>query len=908
MSLLHRFPADPGPASACPPALLPESRRRLLGGKAATLVELAESGFPVPPGIVLDCEFFAPWFADLAATPAWAAFVGSQPASCGQHCTELQALLLSMPWTTEQQEALDRLASGLGHVGDCYAVRSSAADEDLGHASFAGSYLTRLGVSVQGLEQAIRDCCASALDARVLAYRQASGLERELPRMAVIVQRQLPSAVAGVGFSLNPLSNDHDELVIDASPGLGEAVVAGQVQPDHWLVDRHSMSVLDFHAGDARLCLELADAGGVRERAGDRAPGPCLDAAQLAELAGLILRVEKHCAMPVDIEWAYAGSALYLLQARPITRYLPLAPELLSAPGAPRRLYADAALSKGLTMNAPVSTLGLDVLRRSMDAILHHFLGIWHSPSKTDAATAAHADSAGQPASDDSLLLFAGARMYMNLSPILWLLSPAVLARGSAPTDQLMARILHAVDRKRYRSLRRPAWLGAGLLLRLPRMLWRMGGLLGSLLATLLAPQRAHRRHRQLVEEVEARLREPVAAGLPAENLLQRCLDIVVPSFDRLMAALLVGQLSPRALLRLPDGEPATLAEKLEHGHAGNVVVEMGIALHRLAGLLDRAELADAGSLSHRIEARQMPAPFLAAWDDFRARYGGRGPQEMDLASPRFGDDPSLLLGQMAQLTGSKALDPAVLHLRQAREREQALTALLQGLGPLRRALLRAIHRRQLLFAGARDTPKHLLLLGYRALRRRWLEEGRQLARSGRLDDPADIFDLKIEEICSARSNPALDLRALRAPRVRHARLLRACVRSFPQVIDSRGRILRPRPTVEEPGVLRGMGVSAGTARGPVKLLGRADEKPIEPGDVLVAHTTDPGWTPLFVNACAIVLEVGGMLQHGAVVAREYGKPCVVGIERISERLRDGELVEVDGASGSVRRLAACRA
>lgn len=164
-------------------------------------------------------------------------------------------------------------------------------------------------------------------------------------------------------------------------------------------------------------------------------------------------------------------------------------------------------------------------------------------------------------------------------------------------------------------------------------------------------------------------------------------------------------------------------------------------------------------------------------------------------------------------------------------------------------------------------------------------------------DDPRLVLRLVENE------DGSLDLRKICEERTRFRKKLEAHVTSFPPVIDSRGRILRPPPSNDVPGLLRGTPVSSGVVTGPVKVLQAPDDKPIEKGDVLVAYTTDPGWTPLFVNAAAIVLEVGGVLQHGAVVAREYGKPCVVGIDRVTEKLRGGETIEVDGAAGTVRIL-----
>ncbi len=162
---------------------------------------------------------------------------------------------------------------------------------------------------------------------------------------------------------------------------------------------------------------------------------------------------------------------------------------------------------------------------------------------------------------------------------------------------------------------------------------------------------------------------------------------------------------------------------------------------------------------------------------------------------------------------------------------------------------------------------------------------------------------MTFRDLESAALDPSLDLREVREERTRFLKILQAQVTEFPQVIDSRGRILHPPPREEKPGELSGMAVSPGVVTGRVKMLRDPHEKPVNKGDVLVAYTTDPGWTPLFVNAAAVVLEVGGILQHGAVVAREYGKPCVVGIDRATTKLHDGQRVEVDGTAGVIRLL-----
>lgn len=858
-----------------------------VGGKGGSLIRLAAAGLAVPPGAVLTTAFFTAWLDEIMASPSWAALDAAAPEDRVAACRELKRLAATLPLTGAQEHALTALRRELGTADDEFlAVRSSAPEEDSMSASFAGLYETRLGVRARDLETAVRDCFASTLDARVLTYKREHGLDPFSPRVAVIVQQQVDSDVAGVGFSLNPVSNDYDEAVIESSWGLGPSVVDGRVSADHFIVDKASGRIVAETLGEKTLSVRLDPAGGTIERREDRPAERTLDDRAVAEITSTIVRIETLYDCPVDVEWAYAGGAFHVLQARPITTYVPLPPELLTVPGERRRLYMDGALSKGLTMNAPVSVLGLDALHRSVTTIIESWLG----PIRRG------------PSSEGGLLLVAGARMYMDLSSILWLATPGMLAKGSAPNDTLMSRILAGIDRERYRSAARPPWAGARLLWLVPRLLWGLRGLLWSSIKAAAAPERAYRAYRRTVENVDTAVRDLGREDLPVDELQRRSDRHFVETFDTLMAAVLVGQWSPRMLVRRKSPEEQRLAEKLERGVPGNVVVEMGSALHRLARLVDPSDFDDLSRLVDRIEQRQMPRPFLNAWDDFVARYGCRGPQEMDIASTRYADDPRLMLGQMAQMAVADGLDPEALHGLQARERQEAYEALMRRFGPLRRTLLRRLYRLNELFAGSRDTPKYFAVLGNYVLRRRALAVGQRLVEAGRLDAASDVFDLKFDELRAALDDATLDLRSLREDRVRFTQKLRAHVRVFPAVIDSRGRILRPEAPAAEPGLLRGMPVSSGVVSGPVKVLHRADEKPVERGDVLVAYTTDPGWTPLFVNAAAVVLEVGGVVQHGAVVAREYGKPCVVGIDRVTDRLRDGEIVEVDGAAGTVRR------
>ena len=830
-----------------------------VGGKGYSLIRMVEGGLPVPPGVVLTTDFFASWFDEIQTSATWTALVDATPDKWATLCNELKELCSALPLTATQRQALLDLRQNLAALGDdvLFAVRSSSPEEDLAQASFAGGYETRLGVRPTDLDDAVRHCFASSLDERVLVYKKEHGFDVLSPRLAVVVQKQIDSEVAGVGFSLNPLTNDYDEAVINANWGLGESVVAGLVSPDHFIVDKVGRQVVDKKLGAKQVSIWLGPDGGTIERQGHR-----------------------------SAEFTLSDAQLHVLQARPITTYVPLAPEMLTQPGERRRLYADAALSKGMTINEPISPMVLDWMEDLLSSFLEDFFKIELTPEK-------------------GLIFIAGGRMYMNFSNMMWLASPKKMSKSSAPNDVLLAEILANIDEKRYRAATRPPWMRFGILWSVPRLLWLLRGVFWNMLWPILSPQRAHRAYQRKVNAYEVEFTENLDYGLPLDEFRRTYTATMwrQPTLPALMASL-VALGSVNRVVGRKYAEVDALAEKLQLGFTGNVIVEMGIALFRLAKLLDASDFEDLTRLAERVENRQMSAEFLSAWDAFLATYGWRGPLEMDLASRRYADDPGLALRQMSFMTGDdEGYDPEAAHQRHVKERRRAYEELMSRSGWLRRLLLRRVHRIIDLFAGTRDTPKHQVVLFNYALRKRALIEGKRLVREGRLDAAEDVFDLTVRDLESANLDASLDLREVREERTRFLKILKAQVTEFPQVIDSRGRILRPPPREEKPGELSGMAVSPGVVTGPVKVLRDPHEKAVHKGDVLVAYTTDPGWTPLFVNAAAVVLEIGGVLQHGAVVAREYGKPCVVGIDRLMTKLHDGQRVEVDGTAGVIRLL-----
>ena len=447
-----------------------------VGGKGANLGELGRNGLPIPAGFVLTTAGYRQFveagtlqeqILSLAAAPPNGGRPDDDTAST-QIRTQIETSEIPVEVAVAICTAYNRLP---GVNPPAVAVRSSATAEDLPEASFAGQQETYLNVSgTEALLEAVKKCWASLWTARAMSYRRRLNIEPGAVSLAVVVQQQIDSEVSGVGFSLNPLTNDYDETVIDSNWGLGESVVAGRVSPDHFVVDKIGGRILDKKLGAKQVSIWSCPGGGTIERQDHRSAEFTLDDAQVGDLTEVICRIEAHYGKPMDIEWAYAGGELYVLQARPITAYVPLPSEMLTTGGERRRLYADAALSKGLTTNQPISPLGLSWVEQMYSPLMTKLLGMDSSPA-------------------GGLVFAAGSRLYMNVSNFIWFgMSTRAMAKSAAHTDALLGQILANIDPQQHRAATRPRWLRLRLVLLAPTLIWMLRRALWSALGTF-SPQ-----------------------------------------------------------------------------------------------------------------------------------------------------------------------------------------------------------------------------------------------------------------------------------------------------------------------------------------------------------------------------------------------------------------------------------
>ncbi|MBN1583003.1 MAG: hypothetical protein JXA89_20005 [Anaerolineae bacterium] len=857
-----------------------------VGGKALALITMTREGLPVPPGFVLTVAFFEPWMVALQATLDWKAVQRAAADELGQATQALQSLCRDLEFTPYQQQELDRMLGTFQASCDVplFAVRSSSPEEDLEGASFAGGYETTLGVTVEKIKAAILHSFASSFDERVLVYKKEHGFPTNQSRIAVIVQQQIDADSAGVAFSLNPLNNCYDEAVINANYGLGESVVAGEVDPDVFVVDKLNRTIIDTQIGAKGTMITLNSDGGTTQSARPCDQQTCMTSTQVLELTDLLNRVEAYYHKPVDIEWAISQNKLYLLQVRPITTYLPLPEEMITAPGAPKYLYADSTLiEQGI--QEPLSVLGTDFV----GYILHVMGG----------------PLGGDVMGIDGIAFTAGGRYYMNLSHSMKMMGRnASLAPGSYGDESVMG-ILDSIDIDSYLAEKLPPKLEASKRKSLIKMLPIMLPVIKALVRPEAFLQKYQKNLPGHLRRFESVMDNSLSLAQQATNLTALLKFFFMDYGPPIMFA---PQFAQRRIKQIFAQDADLVNEHLLSlgiSLPGNQTAEMGAWMVELASYDTIKTHSSAETFVAQLEQRNLDSEFLQAWDRFMAEFGARCPREIDVATPRPNEQPALLFEQLKSMClaidAQKGTQSIFEKARTKRKvAYEALYKLALQKGKRKARILAKHYKTWITLGGYRETGKHYAIKVVDLFRKRVLDIAQAFVDAGRLDDAEQIFDLTVDDIDHALANATLDLRALAKERTV---LINKIKRSHlvARVIDSRGKTYTPPRKAAQEGELAGVSISPGVVQGKVKVLHRADEKPLLSGEILVTRATDPGWTPLFIHAGGIILEIGGALQHGAVVAREYGIPCVSGLDGATDRLKDGQLVEVDGTNGIVR-------
>jgi pyruvate,water dikinase len=725
------------------------------------------------------------------------------------------------------------------------AVRSSATAEDLPSASFAGQHDTFLDVTgEQAVLHAVRRCWASLWTDRAVAYRAANGVDPGTVRLAVVVQQMVDAAAAGVMFTADPLSSRRGRAVIEASPGLGESVVSGTVTPDHYVVDTAAGEILGRTAGPGSAL--------------------CLDDRHLRTLAGLAREVEAAFGdVPQDVEFAVdRKDRVWLVQARPITTS-PAAAGGVSAewqPPIPGSVWIRRQVVEH--MPGPLAPLFDELylsegLERSTDLIMRQLAG----------QTGFHLDDLVERPPFTTINGFAYSRADTNIAP-----------RKIPGLLRMIAKVYYAVLTQAeadWRGRALPAYLGT-----VER--WRTSDP-----ASLHAP--ALLRGVRELAAADAEYWFPVAIVVG----LAKVTDAL---FGRFLAlAIRRPELTSGLFLR---GFPSK-------GLDADAALESLAGLARSSEALKRSVLdTPPGDWVETLPSTPGGVALLDRLDAYFREYGHQI-YSLDFAEPTPADDPLPTLRSLQGRVGGEPVDVRGRHEALVRARDELTARTAASLDPVRRRAFLAAVSRARRFGRSRDDALFYLGAGWPVLRRLALELGRRLVEEGALDAADDVFYLHSAEIEAPRPEHAALARQRRALRDRRRRL------RPPAAVPVTGRMRLGRLDLSafetqkrnepESGRLDGFAVSPGQVTAPASVvLGPGDFGRMTPGSILVCPTTTPAWTPLFGQAKGLVTDIGGVLAHGSIVAREYGIPAVMGTGSATERIRQGQVVTVDGDRGTV--------
>ncbi len=867
----------------------------IAGGKAANLGELTQAGLPVPPGFCVTTSAYELVAEGADLESILAKLAATRPDDTAQLAELAEAartslLAISMPDTVARAITESYLALGNGEPIPV-AVRSSATAEDLPFASFAGQQDTYLNiVGVDAVLDAVRRCWASLWTNRAVSYRASNGIDHSAVRLAVVVQQMVQASVAGVLFTANPLTGRRRQAVIDASPGLGEAVVSGAVNPDHFVVGE----IIERRLGDKHIVIQASPGGGTQriERTED-SNEPCLSDAQIRALAELGAQVEAHYGAPQDTEWAIDDSGhLWLTQARPITTLYPL-PANAPTTDDVLRVYFSINVAQGVYR--PLTPMGISIFRVIASSVAT-FVGL----------------PPDDPLVGPPVLVDAGQRLFADVTtPLRSSLGRSLLMRAMRIMEAHTAVIFQqlATD-PRLALVPAPRWrLFRTALLLLVRSRAPL-----YIIQALLRPAATRARVRRM--EGQLRRLSEVPANANATDRLAKIESLFLGNTARVLSSLVpvifsalgFKALADKLLHNLAtDDERQTVLRALPY----NPTTEMDLALWALAELLQAepsvaqmVEETPPEQLAQEYRKGTLPPVLQQGLANFLRTYGHRGVAEIDLGLPRWSEDPTYILGVLANYLQLKnpELAPDIQFRRGAQDAEAMITELTQRAarkGWLRGKLVGFLLNRVRALAGLREVPKFYMIVLFARARALLWPVGEQLAQTGQLEAAEDIFFITLPEVHAALNGT--DFRqVVRERRASYEQELRR--RHVPRVLLSDGT--EPSSTLHIEGTsdstLTGTPASAGVVTAKARVILDPASAHLEPGEILVAPSTDPGWTPLFLTASGLVMEMGGPMSHGSVVAREYGIPAVVGVLGATQRITTGQQITVDGSGGTI--------
>jgi pyruvate,water dikinase len=846
-----------------------DNPRSLVGGKAFNLGKLIAAGLPVPRGFCVTTTAFDLFLASCPGRTELSHLLAQCSGDELGRFAELSRKVRSCLAEVRVPEVVKDAVLGEWRESDgewSFAVRSSATVEDAAGMSFAGQFESILNVrGADALLAAIKSCWLSLFSERALVYLARQRVSAEKVRMAVVVQEMVDAEHAGVVFTADPLTGATDRFVVEYVSGLGEGLVQGTVQPGRMVVEKRTGRVL-ASSGEQPL-----------------------SSATLKNLCDLARRTERLFSAPQDIEWAQRDGGVFLLQSRPITTKAPV------------RTWED----RQVWTNVNTGEVVPDVMTPMTWSMMQSLLGLVGSISRLMGADSTRAPLAG---------LVAG-KLYFNANTVLAAVKPFSFLHKGFP-DFVRALGGDLVEAYRQAPLAIPPEDLPDLGFRWPKYIPSWPRIFYDLI-THSSRRRGCAWLARFKKQTDELDRLDLGT-MSTPELTRFCVQFIREVFKKVDifylwtqgAALPVFQKACRDWL----GEPGLML-RLFAALGGLPVAEAGLSLWRLAVLAhaDRDTEAVVSSENNWPEVRarlcrtEPGRKFLAAWDAFMTEHGHHCRGEFELSNARWCETPDYILGLVrGYLRSLGQSDPLKNQRRLAEERERLTVQCRARLKhPIKRWIFSHSLRRAQELTVYREQLKNLGVRRFAFVRRVLLILGQRLHEQGSLSCCGDIFFLEVSELEPvATGGASFDWRGRIESRRREYEKNQKL--NPPRVVNGRFDPNAPAWPVAnaDAKLLTGIPVSPGIVTGAARVILRADEhEQVLPGEILIAPFTDPAWSPYFVTAAGVVMEQGGILSHGSIVAREYGLPAVTNVASATRVILTGDLVQVDGNCGCVSVL-----
>jgi pyruvate,water dikinase len=858
-----------------------KTKLMVVGGKGANLGEIAKvEGIRVPDGFCITTEAFKRIIGESSSINELINQLSllkvEDRAKIAELSSEIRRVIEATPIPAAINEEITQHLQQLGEE-DAYAVRSSATAEDLPTASFAGQQDTYLNIiGTKAILKYTSKCWASLFTDRAVTYRIQNGFDHRKVRLSVIVQRMVFPQTSGIMFTADPVTSNRKVISIDASYGLGEALVSGLVNPDIYKV--RGGSIVDKKISAKKLAVYALENGGtkVQEIEVDQQNRQSLTDERILQLEHIGRKIEEHFGCPQDIEWCLVDDKFYIVQSRPVTTLYPI-PE---ANDKENHVYVSVGHQQMMT--DPMKPLGISV---------------WQF-------------TAARPMGK------AGGRLFVDVTQMLALPnSRESLLNIMGQHDPLLKDALTTVMARGFIKLlpndEKEQSPGEGDEGKLPSIFSAQVEADPATVSGLI------KKNRSSIKELKQSIKTKSGPEL-FDFIKEDIQQLKKILFDPQNMAVIMTAINAASWINSKMMEwlgEKNAADTISQSVANNVTSEMGLALLDVADairpypeVVDYLQHVKDDDFLDELAKFDGGKEAKDAIDAYLGKYGMRCVGEIDISKPRWSEKPTILIPMI--LSNIKNFEPGESKrrfeqgLQEALEKEQELLDRLKQLPDGEEKAKEAKHMISLMrsFIGYREYPKYGLVNRYFIYKQALLKETEQLIQANVIHEKEDVYFLTLEEFQEVVRTKKLDYGII-AKRKDEYKIYEKL--TPPRVITSDGEIIAGEYKRENlpAEAIAGLPVSSGVVEGRARVILKMEDADLGEGDILVTSYTDPSWTPLFVSIKGLVTEVGGLNTHGAVIAREYGLPAVVGVQNATKLIKDGQRIRVNGTDGYVETL-----